>query len=320
MKSKLVLGMACRAALVVGTIMAVSGASANIVINPIFGNSITSNANKVAIEQGINNAIAVYQNMITNNATVTIQFENMNSGLGQSQTFINVDSYQDYRARLIAQQTSATDATAVAHLPNQVNDPATNHVNVILTLALGRGLGLSGANWTNSIDSTIGINSSLCDLDRSNGITAGKYDFQAVAMHEIDEVLGTSSWVGGPDLFNGTGFATGADMFRYDNHGLRAVDTNPNRQAWFSLDGTNLIQQYNQTGNGDYGDWIAGNPPHVQNAFGTPGVQVDLQDPELKLLDAVGWNYKQNNPVPEPASMAALGLGIAALIRRRRKA
>jgi len=36
---------------------------------------------------------------------------------------------------------------------------------------------------------------------------------------------------------------------------------------------------------------------------------------ELTLLDVVGYNRA---PVPEPASMAALGIGVLALIRRRK--
>lgn len=64
------------------------------------------------------------------------------------------------------------------------------------------------------------------------------------------------------------------------------------------------IDNFNNTGNGFTGDFTAG----VQWKFTlNPGEQIALQTSRVL------------NPVPEPATMAALGLGVAALLRRRRK-
>jgi hypothetical protein len=49
--------------------------------------------------------------------------------------------------------------------------------------------------------------------------------------------------------------------------------------------------------------------------YSTMGVTIEALTPGAKYMSCSGYNYA---PVPEPASMAALGLGLAAIARRRR--
>jgi len=63
----------------------------------------------------------------------------------------------------------------------------------------------------------------------------------------------------------------------------------------------------------------------VQDAFGTPGAQLNLGSNELIALDVIGWNLTSAGqsleilPVPEPSTVSLVlsGLAGAYFIRRR---
>lgn len=291
-------------------------ASANVTIVPTFASSITGNPNAADIETGINNAIAQVSGYLTNNVTVHITFEaDENVGLGQSNTTFFFPTYTDYLNRLHNNQTlSADDNTALATLPAGPNNPSNGGNSMFVSSALYRALGNNTAIAT---DSVISVKTSICNLLRTGPQDPNKYDLQQVVMHEICEALGS----GGAGSTIGGGPSAGTlDLYRYSASGVRSRTTDPNATAYFSINGgaTNL-SFFNQNGGGDYADWATTPPnafPQVQDAFSTPGVQLNLDATELTALDVVGWNVA----VPEPASLGALALtvGGACLVRRRR--
>ncbi|RYG40496.1 PEP-CTERM sorting domain-containing protein [bacterium] len=75
------------------------------------------------------------------------------------------------------------------------------------------------------------------------------------------------------------------------------------------------------------GTLFVGNIPFATAATGGAGTQTDFSDADFSIVTGTGNdtgffdNYKVSTiaAVPEPATMAALGLGTAALLRRRRK-
>src|SRR5205807_1741888 len=114
------------------------------------------------------------------------------------------------------------------------------------------------------------------------------------------------------------------DLYRYNAAGNRTFATSNSARAFFSLDGTNDIAEFNNKANGaDTGDWAsnplpAGASPKVQDAFATPGATPTLANDggaEVIGLDAVGYNTSAEGPgaVPEPATLTLLGLGFAGL-------
>lgn len=286
-------------------------AHAGLVINPTFDSSITSDVNSEAIKAGINAAIARAQNAIADNVTINITFQTSNSGLGGSISTVYDVSYSDYRNALVSHQTSGKDAIALASLPMGTTNPVPGNGSsgVYLETALYRALfgGTAPAS-----DGTILLNTSIMNLSRTGPQNSSFYDLQAVAAHEINEILG----IGGPGSWLGQtpGDVGVLDLFRYSAAGERSYTTSSSATSYFSIDGgvTNLAN-FNQVNGADFADWGSG-PPRVQNAFGTPGAIIDNGPAELTALDVVGWNL---NPVPEPSTFSLVGLGVFSLMVRR---
>src|SRR5262249_39962902 len=144
--------------------------------------------------------------------------------------------------------------------------------------------------------------------------TTGQFSLMATVEHEIDEVLGLGS--GLPD-FLATPFPE--DLFRYDASGNRSYTTSSTARAFFSIDGTTDLAQFdNQNDGGDFGDW-QGHPlpngvsPKVQDAFATPGAHPTL-GVEITALDVIGYTLTTQSVVtPEPTSLTLLGFGAATL-------
>ena len=116
---------------------------------------------------------------------------------------------------------------------------------------------------------------------------------------------------------------------RYDVAGARSFTTNSAATAFFSIDGTTDLAQFdNQNDGGDFGDWQSnplppGVAPKVQDAFPTP-FATPLLSVELTALDVIGYNFAVAQPaVPEPGSpsllaTALLGMGVWRRKRARR--
>ncbi len=273
------------------------------VINATYDAGITGNA---AVKNTLDSVIAFYGSTFTDNISIDINFETITTSgiLGHSSASNGVTSYGAIHNALIADVKSDDDVAAMA----QIAASPYSEGNMVATKANFRALGLSVGNF-GSPDGTVGLNTAACFYGHANPV-ANKFDLYSVACHEIDEVLGTGSGIGGNT-------AAVADIYRYTDTGARTFSTSTAIHTGFSIDGSHQIVEYNQFGRtvGDWGDWKLNSPAQVQDFQGTPGVVINPNN-ELRLLDVIG--YDRAAPVPEPASVLTLGVGIVAVLVRRR--
>ena len=267
----------------------------------------------------VNSAIQYFQSIISDNVNVKISFD-QNAGLGSSSQYLYGKSYSALYTALKADRLSTDDFTAVSNISNGAFDPSTGFSDVFLTHAQCAALAMGCGNFeADGRDGTIGINLAIVDADRSDGISAGRYDMMAVVLHEIDEILG----VGGPGSGLGSSYLGVEDLFRYTHAGARSYTTIGD-DAYFSIDGgVTQLQRFNQGPGGDYADWwsIGAHTPSAQDAFGSPGVQSNHNLAERTALDVVGWNlFAAAHTVPEPAGYLLVLPALLGLSRRQRKA
>jgi MYXO-CTERM domain-containing protein len=303
-------------------VAAAAPASANLIIIPTFASSITTDPNAAAIEGTINSAISIYEADIATPITVNITYQE-GGGLGGSSFALYTISYTDFYAALQASATSANDAIALARLAEDgtgVDNPVTGTPTVLIkpanALALGFGFGPGGPPAS---DGTITLNTSLT-TPGSPG-SADDFNLLPVVEHETDEILGLGSTLGLGLSAPYSDDPSPEDFFRFDASGNRSFTSSGVGLAFFSLNGTTDLDQFdNQNDGGDFGDWQsnplpAGVHPQVQDAFATVGADPSL-GVELTALDVIGYT----EVTPEPAFWGATATVLLALlaIRRRR--
>src|SRR3954447_1750071 len=317
--------------------------AAALVINPVFDSSITSLTNASTIETAFNTVAHDYASQFTNNAQINVKvswgsvggYALPSNAVGASVsslygyfTYSQVKSYLTSTSQSNPADTSL--ARAVANLPATAPAGVSKYV---IPSSEAKVLGVISPTQT-SIDGSIGFAGSTSgyDFDPTNGVTAGTYDFQAVAAHELDEVLGRIS-----GLYNtAPTYRTVFDLFRYKSPGVLSFSYS--EAAYFSINGglTNL-GKFNNTGSGDRSDWLTlWNSVDIQDAFISTGQRKNLTAVDLTGLDVLGydgtnlgntaWNLPQTiafrlvESVPEPGSLILLAsmLGLLGAIMLRR--
>ena len=331
------------AAAFAGILFAAATSAHALVIVPIFGPSITSLANASAVEAAFNAAASVFSRSFADPVTVRINVSWGSVGgralpagdLGSSLTNLYSGwGYSEVTAALSAASVSNSSnwslAQAVANLA--ATDP-TRLENFGIPYAEAQALGLLPANLATTAGS-IGFKSGMTyDFNPADGISANAYDFQGLAEHEIEEVLGRVTGL----QSSAPQYATPFDLFRYTAKGVSSFSYGAH--AYFSLDGgASNLGNFNYLGSGDRSDWFGGSTSSdIQNAYFSVGKLMVFSSADLSGLYALGWDTSTayvpgaltgsigttsgSASVPEPASWAALLTGLALVgtsLRRRR--
>jgi hypothetical protein len=146
-------------------------------------------------------------------------------GATDPQTIGRTANYGEVRSRLIQKTLDANEALIYGALPGGALTTDIGSVNSIMAPSpVFRALGLLSATADPDGEKSqlgdppaIGFNSNFkFDLDPHNGIERGKFDFNAIAIHEIGHALGFSSFTGYRELDRRFPLAvTVWDLFRF---------------------------------------------------------------------------------------------------------
>jgi hypothetical protein len=255
-----------------------------------------------AFTYAVNTLTSTYDDPIT--ITMNVGWNEIAGGpldsgnIGQSMTTQpGTISYSDVRAALINDATSPADMLAISGLP--VADP-TGGRPFVMSTAESSALGLSSSGGFNG---WVGFSSAVgWTFDPNNRAVPGAYDFIAVAEHELTHVMGRYGMTQ-----NGCGGCLSPiDLFRYFAPGVR--DFVPSGRAYFSIDGgVTSINFFHAPLGGDLSDWI-GNTPDAFNALISSNEEQPFSPGDMTLVDVLG--YDPVAPVPEPTSMAILGVSV----------
>ena len=117
----------------------------------------------------------------------------------------------------------------------------------------------------------------------TNEASANTFDAFGIVEHEMTEVLGRADDLGEA----GSGIYTPLDLFRYTSAGVR--DLTPAAGS-FSVNGSNLLYQFNNPSNGgDAGDWSTKVPDDSFDAFASEGVANPVSPTDLRVMDVIGY-------------------------------
>ena len=292
---------------------AATTSGSGLVINPTFDTSITSNPNAAAIESTINQAIALYQPLFSDPVTAEIRFRYSTTGpdgspfpsgaVAESYYVVYYIPWSDYIAGLKADAKTTNDTAANADLPSLPITP-----DLVPSSADGRAIGLDTppAMFADGTVGSGGTYDGIVTLNSSEPFqftrppSSGNFDARRFTEHEMDEVLGLGSYLGGSP--EDTEFRP-QDLFSWSAPGQRSHAAVGAR--YFSINnGITHIVNFNQNPSGDYGDWESEAcpqiSPYVQNAFGCMGQIADVTatSPEGINLDVVGYDLIAAIPPP----------------------
>ena len=257
--------------------------------------SSTTNA-PAAFFSAFQYAINFYQTNYTDPITINLQVgwgqingQSLSPGnLGQSSTFQRSYTFSQIKSAFSTDAKSASDATALAHLP--VTDP-TGGAPWVMSTAQAKAFGLLAGNAT-GLDGYIGFNTNAAfTFDPNNRAISGKYDFIGLASHAITEIMGR---YGLGQNGASSGRYSPIDLFRYLSAGT--LDLVPTNGAYFSIDGgATVINTFNGTGGGDLSDW-AGATVDPYNHNITIGRKLVESPGDIIEMDVLGYDLAVGQP------------------------
>jgi hypothetical protein len=211
-------------------------------------------------------------------------------------------------ARFTAETLTQNDQIAIGPGGSMsAGDPTNGAGTWWLTRSQAKAFGLIPDDMLNDGATTFGAGN---PFTFSGAITAGTYNFQGIAAHEISEVMGRLGLSGGTVGTTSSSFSL-IDNFSYTGIGTKGLRAGPGN--FFSIDnGTTLLKLWNDsTANGlDSRDWAPGTNDAF-NQFSAPGVINPVSAVDLRLMDVIGYDLV----VPSAAAAVAADFRASGIVR-----
>lgn len=297
-----------------------------------FNFTVLSGTPQFAID-GFQAAADLWSSILTDDIVVNIEIGYIALGagiLGSAGSTTASATLTQVRDSLIADVSSLDDALAVANLPTGSslslytsdpntgaavidNDGSNNNTILDVNTSVLKAVGLRPAGDAGEDASITFSNLFTWDFDRSDGITAGAFDFIGVAAHEIGHALGFRSGVDIVDITrlpNGPSAPTSLnnfrvhsvhDLFRYSTASI-ANGTDIDARAdgddkFYSLDGgtTQLATFSEGRFNGDgqqASHWKDNLGIGIMDPTAAPGEYADITNLDVLAFDAMGWDVR----------------------------
>ena len=277
------------------------GTSADaLTIKPIFDSSITSLPNAAVVEAAFRAVANQFDASFSTPVTIKIgvSWGRVDGGplpsgdiAASESTLTGPFTYSNivgaFKADAAANPRDANAVNAAASVP--ARSPA-GSLYYEMPYAQAQALGFLPAS-INPDSGFVGFSSmTKWDFNPTDGVSAGYYDFQGLAAHEISEVLGRITGL----VSSRPTYATMFDVLRYS--APRVSSFSFNSAAYFSVNGgvTNLAP-FNIAGGGDRSDLHAV-ARDAQDAFLSPATVYGLSTADLVALDVLGWGSWK--PIP----------------------
>lgn len=273
-----------------------SAASGHLTINLIWDSSVSSAP--AGFQTAITAAAQYLDSLIADPITVNLKVgwgeengsttaigNNVATGGPINGVYLSYAALKSDLTAAYANSGSATDATALSHLPQ--SDPTGGHTFFVGS-ALERAWGLISAN-NSEIDGAVGFNSSdTFAFDPNNRAVPGAIDLIGVAEHELTHAMGRVVYLGQQNYYSPL------DLFRYSSPGV--LELTPGTGAYFSIDGgaTNLN---NFDVSADPADW-ASSVVGDSFGYGYSGQVLALTQADAEELNVIGFNDAQSAGPP----------------------
>ena len=227
--------------------------------------------------------------------------------IGEATAPLLLYSYDAVLAALGADAQSPLDASAAATLLG-ASTPPSEIGTLLVTQAEAKALGLYGNGGLYApanVDGIIGFGSSAAfDFNSADGISAGGYDFVALAIHELTHVMGRSLTGGGTpgSLIQ----YMPLDLFHFSQPNVR--DFIASVPGYFSIDnGVTNLADFNSISPGTPSDWASSVANNAFDAYATPGVILQVTQADITEMDVLGWDLTQSRLIGGPGNDTLTG-------------